>query len=170
MAGTSHSRANKGTVETGRGPNGGELSRRHGGVRHFQQPGVFNRLRKEIDQLFDDFMGGDWPSFRHRQWDLDVEEEDGSVTVRAEAPGFEPDDFDIRVQGDSLVMCACRQSETGEEGERQRTWSRQEFHRTVTLPEGVDADKIDATYRNGILTVKVPISEEHRPKRIAVRG
>jgi HSP20 family protein len=131
---------------------------------------MFNRLRREIDQLFDDFMGGDWPSLRLRQWEVDVQEDEGAVTVRAEAPGFEPDDFDIRMQGNSLVMCACRQSESGEDGGAGRTWFRQEFHRTITLPEGVEADKIDATYRNGILMVRMPISEEHRPKRIAVKG
>jgi HSP20 family protein len=134
--------------------------------------GTFHRFRKEVDQLFDQFIGGWARQMINRPfgWDLDVQEEEGSIKIRAEAPGFEPDDFDIQVRGDSLVLCACHQSETGETGGEGHEWSRREFFRTIPLPAGADAEHVDATYRNGILNVHVPLTEEHRPRHIPVKG
>jgi HSP20 family protein len=129
-----------------------------------------SRLRSEIDQLFSEFFQG-LPRLREEgdwRWGLDVEDRDDAVVVRAEAPGFEPDDFDLQVRGDELVLCAC-QKEQQAEGER-REWRRRELYRSVSLPHGIDAEKVEAEYRNGILAVTLPKTEQSKGKRISVKG
>ncbi|MBN9518075.1 Hsp20/alpha crystallin family protein [bacterium] len=132
--------------------------------------GPVARLRDEFDRLFEQFSRG-WlgmPTWRG-SWGLDVRENDTAVTVRAEAPGFEPGDFDIQARDDRLVMCACRGGEEKEEG-GQREWRRNEFYESVVLPATVDADKVTATYRHGVLTVTLPKTEAEKARRIAVQG
>jgi len=133
----------------------------------------FSHFREEMHRMFDTFLSG-WPAFREagrwQGWGLDVQEDDNNVTVRAEAPGFEPSDFDIQVRGDQLILRAARKAESEEKERGFREWRRQEFFRSVTLPSGTDSDKVDAEYRNGVLTVKLPRTEQSKPRRIQVRG
>src|SRR5215831_19212240 len=135
--------------ETGLTRRGGTSPASHGG------PGSLSRLRDEFDRLFDQFSRG-WLGFPAGRgdggWGMDMREDDNTVTVRAEAPGFEPSDFEVQVRGDQLVMCACHKAENEEEGGA-RGWQRSEFYEAVTLPAEVDADKVKANYRQGVLTV-----------------
>ena len=69
------------------------------------------RLRTEFDRLFDDFFRGwgglpSWPQPTETGWALDVDDEQDKVVIRAEAPGFEPKDFDVQVRDDQLVLTA----------------------------------------------------------------
>ncbi|HEY3788817.1 MAG TPA: Hsp20/alpha crystallin family protein [Urbifossiella sp.] len=127
------------------------------------------RLREEFDRLYDRFFSRDlwdFPATRNN-WGFDVRQDENTVTVRAEAPGFEPDDFDIQVRGGQLVMCACRSNE----GDKQsQGWSRNEFYETVTLPAEVDSEKVKAAYRNGVLTVSLPKTESSKGRRIRVES
>jgi HSP20 family protein len=129
------------------------------------------RLRTEFDRLFEDYFRGwgglpAWPAERGN-WGLDVDDQDDKIVIRAEAPGFEPDDFDVQVRDDQLTLCACQSEEKQEEGGRH--WHQQELFRSVPLPHGVDADHVDAEYRNGVLTVTVPKSEKSKSRRIEVK-
>jgi len=131
------------------------------------------RMREEFDRIFDLTFGG-WPApwegtGRDRLWGLDMEEKENNVIVRAEAPGFEPNDFDLQVRGDQLVLRAAHKAES-EEPDGYHEWSRQELYRSVALPTGVDADKVQATYRNGVLTVTLPKTEDSNGRRITVQG
>jgi HSP20 family protein len=130
------------------------------------------RLRREFDRLFDDFLGGlgglpGWPELRESSWGLDVDEQNDKIVVRAEAPGFEPDDFDIQVRDNQLVLCACQSEETQQDGGRQ--WHQQELYRSVPLPAGIDSEHVEAQYRNGILTVSLPKTEQSKGRRIEVK-
>lgn len=130
--------------------------------------GPFDRV---VEQIFRGWPAALWPTpDRDWRWGLDVRENDGEVVVRAEAPGFDPGDFDVQVRGDQLVLCACHKAE-GEEKERgYREWSRQEFYRSVPLPASTDPNKVEARYRNGILTVTLPKAENGKERRIPVQG
>jgi HSP20 family protein len=131
--------------------------------------GGWEPLSRLFDQFSRSWLGLASPGWEGG-WGLDVREEDGSVIVRAEAPGFEPSDFDIQVRGDRLVLSASHRSESkGNEGGYQE-WRRQEFYRSVTLPSAIDRDKVKAAYRQGILTVTLPQSEQGNGKRINVEG
>jgi HSP20 family protein len=136
-----------------------------------------SRLREEVDALFDRFFRGwaDWPEpgwGPERFWGVDVEDTDREVLVRAEAPGFEPQDFDIQVSGNTLTIRAERKQEAEQEqgGYRisQRRYGR--FQRSIPLPAAVDADRVEAHYRNGVLELRLPRTEEARRRRIEVKA
>jgi HSP20 family protein len=132
----------------------------------------FGRLRSEFDQLFDDFFRG-WGGLpvlptERSGWGLDIDDQDDKIVIRAEAPGFEPDDFDLQVRDDQLMLSA-RQSEEKQEGGGRR-WHQQELYRSVPLPHGIDAEHVDAQYRNGVLMVTLPKTERSKSRRIEVKS
>jgi HSP20 family protein len=131
------------------------------------------RLRSEFDRLFDDFFSG-WPAASNlmeqaeSRWEVDIEDQADKLIVHAEAPGFEPEDFDLKVRDNQLELCACQSEESSEEGTRH--WRKQEFYRSLPLPTGIDAEHVDAQYRNGILTVTLPKTEQAKARKIEVKA
>src|SRR5438105_3235236 len=124
------------------------------------------RLRQEIDSLFDSFFSrwpghgqGDWPM--ERSWGMELQESDRDILVRAEAPGFEPKDFDIQVHGNVLTIRAEHRQESEEKQGEGRTWEQHygRMHRSIMLPATVDPEKVEAHYRNGILELRLPRTE-----------
>jgi HSP20 family protein len=114
-------------------------------------------------------LPGAWGEERAYSWGIDTQESDSEIVVRADAPGFEPDDFKIEIRGDNLELCAC-QSEEKTQDEGGYRWQRREFYRSVPLPAGVDAEKVDARYRNGVLSIKLPKTEEAKKRKIQVHS
>jgi len=132
------------------------------------------RMREEFDKMVEQFFGA-WPALgemagRPMNWGWDLQEDDNSMTVRAEAPGFEPSDFDVQVRGDQLILRASHKAEAEEKDSGCREWQQQEFYRSISLPQGTDHEKVQATYRNGILTVTLPKTEETKARHITVKG
>jgi len=132
-----------------------------------------NQLRREFDTIFDRFFRGwptplmaDWPADRF--WGLDLDDTGNEVVVRAEAPGFEAGDFDIQVSGNLLTIRAQKKHETDQKQDGYQYEERQ-LQRSVTLPAGVDADKVDARYRNGILELRLPKPPQALGRRIEVK-
>jgi HSP20 family protein len=130
------------------------------------------RLRSEFDRLFDDFFQG-WPSLgrasdEHR-WELDFQDQADAVVVHADAPGFEPGDFNLEIRGDNLILCACQSEEQSKEDSGYR-WERREFYRSIPLPAEINEDKVDAQYRNGVLTIKLPKREPAKTRKIEVKS
>jgi HSP20 family protein len=129
------------------------------------------QIREEFDTLFDRFFGR-WPAafaadFGTHFWGLDVDDTGNEVVVRAEAPGFEAEDFDVHVGNNVLTIRAERKQEGGE---KESSYSeRRSFQRSVTLPVGIDADKVEARYRNGVLELRLAKTEAAQPKRIEVK-
>src|SRR5438105_4926847 len=113
------------------------------------------RMHQNLNTLFDR-MWGNWlgPFERDfssmRVWDFDVTENDKEITVRAELPGFEENELDIQLTNDILTIKA-EKEEHGEGEEEYRS-----FFRRVTLPSGMDADNVRATYRSGVLGMHIP--------------
>ena len=130
----------------------------------------FARMRDEFDRLFDQYFKAvptAWDTGgRERSWGLDVRETEDSVVIEAEAPGFEPEDFDIEIRDDRLILSATRKAELEDKG--YRTWRQQELYRQVLLPSTVEPDKVEAKYRNGLLTVLLPRSERAKTRRVKV--
>lgn len=119
--------------------------------------------------MFEDFFRG-WPALmeeRGAPWGFDVDDQADKILVRAEAPGFEAGEFDVEVRDNQLVMCACQKEEANEEGSRR--WQRREFYQAIPLPSGIDPEKVEAEYRNGVLMVTVPKTEASKAKRIPVK-
>ena len=95
------------------------------------------------------------------RWGLDVEDKGNEYVVHAEAPGFEPADFDVQVTGDLVTVKAEKKQESKEKGTQYRS-----FERSFTLPHGSAADKIEARYHNGVLDLRLPKSPEALGRRI----
>ncbi len=127
-----------------------------------------------FDALFNRFFGG-WPvspweeGGRSMSWGLDMEETDKEVIIRAEAPGFEAKDFEVHLNGDVLTIQAEHKEAKGKEGEAEAERRYARLRRTVTLPPGTDAEKVEATYRNGVLELHLPRKPEMLGKRIEVK-
>jgi HSP20 family protein len=127
-----------------------------------------------LDALFNRFFGG-WPvspwedGGQAMSWGLDMEETDKEVIVRAEAPGFEAKDFDVHLNGDVLTIQAEHKEAKGQEGEAEAERRYARLRRTVTLPPGTDAVKVEATYRNGVLELRLPRKPEALGRRIEVK-
>ena len=105
---------------------------------------------------------------QHLAWGVDLEEKDDALVVKAEAPGFEANDFDVQVEDHRLVLRATRKSETKDK--KGTMVQQQEFYQSVTLPTDIDKDKVDATYHNGVLTVTMPKTAAAKGKKVAVQG
>ncbi len=110
-----------------------------------------------FDSLFD------WGS-RSYQPALDLYEDKGNFYVQAEVPGYDRKEIEVELERDRLVLKGSRNS-TKDDVESEAT-----FHRSVTLPENVNAEAISARYENGILTVTVPKSAEQKARRIEVKN
>jgi len=97
---------------------------------------------------------------------------EGDAIVAAELPGVDPGKVDISVVGDTLTISGSRKADPLKEGE---SYHRQErssgsFSRTIQLPFHVEADKVEAEYDKGILTIIMPRAEADKPRKIAVKS
>jgi HSP20 family protein len=131
----------------------------------------FTMLRREMERLFDDTFG--LPAAAGRQsttWpSLEVSETDNEVRVAAEMPGLAEKDIDLTVENGVLCLRGERKSEVDdkERGYSERFFGR--FERRIALPTGVDEDKANARFDNGVLTVTIPKSPEmERGRRIPI--
>ncbi len=133
-------------------------------------------MQRSLDRLFDELTGRR-PARRREAveaavWEpaVEVYETDQEVVVRAEVPGVDPKSLAVTVQDNTV----CIEAEAKEEQEeRGRTYLRRElrygrFQRTVALPAEVQAEAAKASYRNGVLEVRVPKSERAKPKQVRV--
>ena len=105
---------------------------------------------------------------------VEVTETDDELTLTAEIPGVEPENVDVEIEGRTLSIHGEKKVSREEEktaGERQyRLWEREygEFSRTFSLPRSVDPDRIEAEFRNGVLTVHMPRTAEARGRKIQI--
>ncbi len=135
-----------------------------------------NRLRGEMDCLFDDVFEG-FPRMTFGTLlapvfpALNVWEDSDNVFVEAELPGLELDDIELLITGDELTIKGERKDAGGED----HTYHRREraagcFSRVLRLPVDVKADDVAATLRDGVLLVTMPKAEEVRPRKVEVKA
>jgi len=103
---------------------------------------------------------------------FDVRETPDAYQFKADLPGFKEGDVDINVTGNRLTVSGKREEERTEDKDNlflsERSYG--SFTRTFTLPDGVNADQIQADLRDGVLSLHVPKSEEAQPKKISIRA
>ncbi|MEN6317390.1 MAG: Hsp20/alpha crystallin family protein [Syntrophaceae bacterium] len=125
-------------------------------------------LQREINRLFSGFT----PPFVHEFPAVNVWLGKDDVIVTAELPGMDPGSIDISVAADTLTLSGAREKEVLKEGEnyhrQERNYSN--FTRTLQLPYQVNAGKVSAKYEKGILHIKLPRSEETKPKKISIKS
>jgi HSP20 family protein len=126
-----------------------------------------------MDDLMNRVLGeevGLWP-FDRMGCSLDLTETDHLIEVRLDIPGMDPKDIDIQLNGNVLTLSGRRKEEKEEKG---KTYHRVErlsgrFSRSISLPCPVKEEAIDAKYRDGVLTITMPKTEEAKSKKIEVR-
>lgn len=133
--------------------------------------GELTRLRKEMNRLLDSYSGAERGHFGVGVFPpVNVFEDGNSIYVVAELPGVDPNELDISVQGDSLTLRGERVLDI--EGEESSYHRRErpagKFSRTITLPDTVNTDKVQAAYKLGILKITLPKAEEAKPRKISV--
>jgi HSP20 family protein len=132
-------------------------------------------LREAMDKLFEEsFVGPQWRSLWQAEGGatlaMDVYETDDALVVSAPVPGIKPEEVEITITGNTLVI----KGETkAEEREEQGNYLRQEVHygsfqRSLELPVDVQSDKADAVFENGMLKLTLPKAEQVKPKSIKI--
>lgn len=142
--------------------------------RYWQMPRSLSQLRREMEDLVTGLAGnlpngGPWSPILRGQPAVNVWETPEAVHVELEVPGVKHDQLDLTVVGDQLTI----RVERPESQEANQTWHRRErpvgaFTRVVKLPSEVDADEVEATLTNGVLTIHLPKAETARPRKINV--
>ena len=101
---------------------------------------------------------------------MDVLENKDDITVKIDVPGVDPDEIDLSIAGDTLYMTGERKHEVERGDENYHIIERGygKFARRVKLPTSVDVDSVKASYKNGVLTVKLPKLEEKKTEKIRV--
>jgi len=133
-------------------------------------------LRNAMDQLFaQSFVRPNWGSSASagRGVTMDVLETEQGYQVRVGLPGVKPEDLDLSVQQNTLTIKG--QFRSSVKPDQQVNWLVQEisegsFERSITFPKPIDADKIDTSFEQGVLSITVPLSEASRPKKISITG
>ena len=122
------------------------------------------------DMFNDDLWTRPAPARRSFVPSVDIGEDDKSFLVTADVPGLKPEDIDIQVENNVLTLRGERKQESKTERKGYHRIERQygSFQRSFTLPEGVDADKIEAKVEHGTLTLTIPKPSVALPKKVKV--
>ena len=136
------------------------------------RPFEFDRVRREMDRLWDSFLEGG-SMRRAGEWlpSIDVSETKSDLVIKAELPGMDPKDIDISMNNGFLTIKGEKKHEREEKDENYHLVERSygSFTRSVRLPREVQSDKITASFKNGVLRVTLPKSEEAKKKEIKIK-
>ena len=106
-----------------------------------------------------------------RRMPVDVSSEDDAYVIRAAVPGLKPEEVEIQIHDDIVLLRGTPKDEGAPEREYlMREMCPADFERRLRLPEAVNAAKAEATIENGLLTLRLPIADEAKPKTIKVRA
>jgi HSP20 family protein len=143
----------------------------------FREPGwrplgELEQLQRRMDRLFRDAYGTEGLPWRVGVYPpVNISEDPDHIFVRAELPGVQAADLEITLQDNSLILRGERKIPAED---KQVNYHRREreagfFRRVVTLPARIQADKVEATSKDGILTIKLAKPEEVKPRKIQVK-
>ena len=129
---------------------------------------------QDFDRLFSSLFNGTRGGGTVQRWvpAMDLVEADDLFILKADLPGLSEDDVAIEVQDNVLTISGARQAD---HERKEKGWFRLErsygsFSRSLTLPDGVDPDRVEANFDRGVLEVRIPKPEERKPRRISIGG
>jgi HSP20 family protein len=129
-------------------------------------------MRRAMDRLIENTTGENWDEVNEWSLALDVVEDENAFTVKATLPGVSPDDIDVTFNRGMLTIKGSVKDESettkGQYHLRERRYG--SFSRTISLPASVKAEDIQADYKDGVLSLTLPKTEEVKPKRIAIQA
>jgi len=103
---------------------------------------------------------------------VDVEEREDKILVRADLPGVNPDDFRVDIEDDGLVLQGERRNvrEETRGGIRRSERSYGSFRRVIPLPQGANLEAADAHFENGVLEIEIPLQQQAKSRRLEVHS
>jgi HSP20 family protein len=125
-----------------------------------------NEVTRLFNTLFEEGQAQRWVPA------MDLVESEDHFLLKADLPGLGEEDVNIEIRDNALTVSGERKAE---HEHRERGWYRVErsfgqFSRTLTLPEGVDADAVEASFDRGVLEVRIPKPEQRKPRRISIKS
>ena len=133
--------------------------------------GTMNLLQKRLDNLYSDYgrsSGYRW-ELGHASPRANLYENGDNFEIRAEVPGLEKDDLNVKIQGNYLEISGVRKSDAPEGYKTHKTERGVgSFSRSFTLPADVDSTKVEATLKDGLLFLTLPKHEAAKPKKISI--
>lgn len=134
-------------------------------------------LQERMNRMFDESYRGagrsgseDWALGGAWAPAVDIYEQDGNIVLKAELPGVDPKQVDVRLENNTLTLSGERKvdNEVKQESYHRVERAYGSFTRSFTLPSTVDQEKIKADYKDGVLKVTLPKREEAKPKQINI--
>jgi HSP20 family protein len=128
-------------------------------------------LQSEVNRVFDAFFGNAGGT-RTRRWvpAMDLVETEDHLVLKADLPGMRREDVEIEIKDGVLTVAGERSADHEEKSEGfyrvERAFGR--FSRSLTLPDGIDADSVAADFEDGVLEVRIPKPEQRKPHRVAI--
>lgn len=133
--------------------------------------GSFDDLRREMDALLGRFRGGAPSAWSGAFPATNLYDAGDAYVLTAELPGVGAGDIDVSMEGTTVSIRGQRTIDHGSEGSVHRLERRSgSFRRAFELPGAVDADKIEAVHKNGVLMLRLPKAAEHQPRQITVNA
>ena len=131
-------------------------------------------LQNSVDRVFEGnllYPSSNWMNLEDWGLALDIAESEDEFIVKASLPGINPDDLDITQNAKTLTIKGEMKEEKEDKSKRYHLRERRygSFSRTISLPSYVKTDAIDAEYDAGVLTIRLPKSEEAKPKQITIK-
>jgi len=129
-------------------------------------------FQSDIDRVFDAFFGGRTANGTTRRWvpAMDLVETDDHLVLRADLPGLDKEDVEIEVKDGVLTISGERRAEHEDSADGyhrvERAYGR--FSRSLSLPQGIDADQVQASFDKGVLEVRIPKPAERKPHRVQI--
>lgn len=139
-----------------------------------EQESMVDSLHRDISRVFDDFFSISPTSMFEFDWSptVDVVEDDTGFHVKAEVPGIDEKDLQVTLENNILTIAGEKKVERSEKDRDSRYVLSERkfgaFRRSISLPEGIRADKINAAFKNGVLRVEIPREETARPRKINI--
>ncbi|HYZ81522.1 MAG TPA: Hsp20/alpha crystallin family protein [Solirubrobacteraceae bacterium] len=136
----------------------------------------FSTLQNEMNRLFNTVFdappptGGNGGTLRRWLPAMDLVETDDHFVLRADLPGLSENDVNIEVEDRVLTISGERKAEheLSKEGYHRVERAFGSFSRSLTLPEGIDADAVEATFDRGVLEVRIPKPAERKPRKVSI--
>jgi HSP20 family protein len=135
-------------------------------------------IQNEMNRLFNTFFdtpttgnGGTGTSPRRWVPAMDLVETDDSFVLKADLPGLTEGDVNVEVEDNVLTVSGERKAEHEDkrEGYVRVERSYGTFRRSLTLPEGIDPEAVQASFENGVLEVRIPKPEERKPRKVSIQ-
>lgn len=129
-------------------------------------------LQGDMNRLFDRFFEGRAGNRSARRWipAMDLVETEDHLVLRGDLPGLTEDDVNVEIKDNVLTVSGERKAENEEKGEGYHRVERSfgSFSRSLSLPQGVEPDQVEATFDNGVLEVRIPKPAEAKPRRVQI--